>query len=221
MSPRCRPPWSRVDRQLERGADLRARLAQAWAQLQCPYALERGALRCDPQPSEQGTWLQWRPEGLAAGPLASTGKLLHVAVGLDGALAVTRGEPPAAQAQSCPRSRCARPKTGFELHVPVAFGYDLITNQLAAALPSQPLPFGKEDDQVRVTQARVVGADPSAEQRLLLELHLAGAVEAVIYVERGAARGRPRARLRRARLHAADPAALRRPAVRGRPRFVL
>ena len=170
-----------VDRQLERSADLRPRLAQAWAQLQCPYALERGVLRCDPQPSERGTWLQWRPEGLAASPLASSGKLLHVTIGLEGALEVTRGEPPAAQRGALPAIALRAPKSGFELHVPVAFDYDLITSQLATALPSKALPIGKEG-QVHVTQARVAGADPSAAERLLLELHLAGAVDAVIYV---------------------------------------
>lgn len=170
-----------VDRQLERSADLSGRLARAWAQLQCPYALERGALRCDAQRSEQGTWLQWRPEGLAAGPPALSGKLLRMVVALDGTLAVVRGGPPAPHGAALPAIALRAPKAGFELHAPVAFGYDLITGQLAAALPSKPLPFG-EDGRVRVTRARVAGADPLAPQRLLLELQLADAVDAVIYV---------------------------------------
>ncbi len=179
VEPTLHAAVAEVDRQLERGANLRARLAEGWAQLQCPFALDRATLRCGVQPSERGTWLQWRPETLTAGPLTKSGKLLSVLVALGGTLTVTRGEPPAAQRQALPAIALRAPKAKFELHVPVAFGYDLITSQLATALPSRELPFGEA--RIRVERARVVGVDPSAEQQLLLELHLTGAIDAVIY----------------------------------------
>ena len=196
----------------ERGADLRARLAQAWAQLQCPYALERGAFACSPAVTSRARGCSGA--GGARGSARSRAAASCCSV-VGRARGRARGDPrpsrPPRRAQQLPAIELRAPKAGFELHAPVAFGYDA-DHEPARGGAAQPGAAVRRRAGTCESRRRASSVRTRArQQRLLLELQLAGAVDAVIYVIRGAARGRPRARLRRARLHAADPAALRGP----------
>jgi hypothetical protein len=184
IAPALRDAVAALDRELERELDVRAALARGWQQLQCPWALHRGAaLSCRPEPGEQGLWLQVTPERLIANEPSRRGKRLRLLVSLWATLSVSSGTPPGAGSAPLPpidtRERAIDPVA--TLHVPVALPYDLLSSQLALALPSGNLALGSAG-QAKLVAVRVVGASAEgARPRLLLELRLRGAVDALFY----------------------------------------
>jgi hypothetical protein len=191
VAPALRDALAALDRRLEREADVRARLQRAWRTLHCPWPLHRaGGFACRPDASEQGLWLQLRPSALTASGLARRSKRARVLVALDGAVAVTRGAPPASTAAPLPAVEQRKPRQTSVLHVPVAIPYELLSSQLALALPSGELSLGRAG-KAKLVAARVVGARASERgAHVVLELRLAGGVDAVLYASarpRGAA----------------------------------
>jgi hypothetical protein len=191
VAPALRDAVAALDRRIERAADVRARLEQAWRTLHCPWPLHRaGGFACRPEASEQGLWLQLRPSGLAASGIGRRGKRARVLVALHAALEITRGPPPASTASELPAVDNSKPSQTSALHVPVAIPYELLSSQLALALPSGALSLGRAGT-VKLVAARIVGARASDGGALVvLELRLAGGVDAVLYATarlRGAA----------------------------------
>jgi len=182
IAPVLRDAVAALDRDLERAADLRGELARRWEQLQCPWALHRGvALACTADPREQGLWLQVTPERLFASEPSRQGKRLRMLVSLWGRLNVTVGTPPAPGRVALPPLETRAIDEVAALHVPVAVPYDLLSSQLALALPSGDLALGRAG-RVKLVAARLIGASADGERtRVLLELRLQGAADVLFH----------------------------------------
>ena len=193
VEPELRAAVAALDRRLEQEADLRPRLQHAWQALHCPRALHRaGAAACAPPPGELGTWLQLAPERLIASELTRRGRRLRLLVALEGKLELVRGAAPPIATRPLPPIELRKPKANFALQLEVALSYDLLSTQLATTLPSGELSLGGHG-KAKLSGARIAGASAGGTGGLLLlELRLAGDVDAVLYAhaELQPARGR-------------------------------
>lgn len=142
-----------LDRDLSADLDLRTKVEAAWAQLGQPQQL-----RDDPP-----TWLLFRPTTLGVGDPRLDTDGVHLALGVEGTLALVVGaKPDAPPAGALPNRRAPTGTGGAHLAVPVALRWDALVPALRTQLEGQrqtaELPTGGAAE---LTVLRLIDVYPS------------------------------------------------------------